>query len=539
MMLTHFRELVQGSWRYVTGLRSFLSVTLAREEAERMVQEQLASRDEGFLRVLELGVYANPRSPYRRLLLHAGFQFKDVESLVRERGLEGAMARLYDAGVYVTLDEFKGRAPIRRPGLEFKVSQFDFDNPLLTEHYAGSTSGSRGGGTRVAIDFDFFAFEAAEWLCDLYSAGDAEMPQVLWHRGPPGTMGLRSSLILARLGRTPPKWFSPSKPLWNRQGLQGRAMIAYTRAASRLFGKPLPAPKYAPEASELVPYLADAVRRGKPVSVHCTMSPAVRICLAAEKLGADIRGTRFRSGGEPYTEGKAAVINRVGARLSPGYAMFEAGTISLPCGAPTVADDMHILSHRLVVLHRPLRLPGGVEVQSLIHTSLVQSSPKLMLNVESGDYGVVEERDCGCPWYQRGFKTHLHSVRSYEKLTSDGVMFMGSMLYELLEETLPARFGGSVTDYQFVEEEEEDGLPRVSVVISPRVGPLDEAAVLNTVVESLSFADWSRSQAELWRQEGTLRVDRREPLATMTGKILPLHVLASAPASQSNESRPK
>ena len=533
-MLNHALDLIRGSWRYMTGLRSYLSVTLGREEAERLVKEQLATRDEAFLRVLELGVYANPRSPYRRLLLHAGFKLKDVESLVRDRGLEGAMAHLYDAGVYVTMDEFKGRIPVRRPGLEFEVSQFDFDNPLLTEHYSGSTSGSRGGGTRVAIDFDFYAFEAAEWLCDLYSAGDAEMPEVLWHRGPPGSMGLRSSLILARLGRTPPKWFSPTKPTWNRQGLQGRAMMAYTRAASRLFGKPLPAPEYAPEASALVPYLAEAVRRGRPVSVHCTMSPAVRICLAAEKMGADISGTRFRSGGEPYTEGKAAIINRVGARLLGGYAMFETGTISLQCGAPTVVDDMHILSHRLVVLQRPMRLNGGAEVQSLIHTSLVPSSPKLLLNVESGDYGVVEERDCGCLWYQRGFTTHLHSVRSYEKLTSDGVMFMGSMLYELLEETLPARFGGGVADYQFVEEE-EGGLPHVTVLVSPRVGPLDEAAVLDTVVESLSFEDRSRSQADLWRQEGTLRVARREPIATMTGKILPLHVLGPSSAGMSKD----
>ena len=54
-----------------------------------------------------------------------------------------------------------------------------------------------------------------------------------------------------------------------------------------------------------------------------------------------------------------------------------------------------------------------------------------------------------------GFTTHLHTVRSYEKLTSGGVMFMGSMLHELLEETLPARFGGSPLDYQLVEEEED------------------------------------------------------------------------------------
>jgi hypothetical protein len=76
--------------------------------------------------------------------------------MVQRDGLEAALSRLHDAGVYVTLEEFKGRAPICRPGLEFEVSERDFDNPLLTAHYEGLTGGSRGGGSRVAIDFEFW-----------------------------------------------------------------------------------------------------------------------------------------------------------------------------------------------------------------------------------------------------------------------------------------------------------------------------------------------------------------------------------------------
>ena len=115
-----------------------------------------------YLQLLERGIYANSRSPYRRLLEHAGYKFEDVQALVRDQGLEGALSHLHDKGIYVTLDEFKGRAPIRRPGLEFSVSAFDFDNPLLTSHLAGSSGASRGSGTRVPIDLDFIAYEAAE-----------------------------------------------------------------------------------------------------------------------------------------------------------------------------------------------------------------------------------------------------------------------------------------------------------------------------------------------------------------------------------------
>jgi hypothetical protein len=38
---------------------------------------------------------------------------------------------------------------------------------------------------------------------------------------------------------------------------------------------------------------------------------------------------------------------------------------------------------------------------------------------------------------------------------------------------LPARFGGNPTDYQFVERERH-GLPKVSLVVSPHIGSLDQ-----------------------------------------------------------------
>jgi hypothetical protein len=42
------------------------------------------------------------------------------------------------------MEEFKGRRPIARPGLELPVSPEDFDNPLLERHYEASTGGSKG-----------------------------------------------------------------------------------------------------------------------------------------------------------------------------------------------------------------------------------------------------------------------------------------------------------------------------------------------------------------------------------------------------------
>ena len=524
-MLGMLADLTKGSWRYATGLRVFLGVTTDRAEAERVLTRQLQRREETFLQVLERGIYGNSNSPYRRLLLHAGFQFEDVQRLVKDEGLTGALSRLHDAGVYMTLEEFKGRAPVKRPGLEFPVSTQDFNNPLLTVHYEGRTGGSRGGGTRVPIDFDLLVHETASFLISLHACGVADRPPVIWSEGPPGALGLKWALLFGRMARQI-KWFTPAKPKWNRQGIQGRLLMAYTVLASRLHRQAVAWPVFEPDVRRIANYLADAVGRGHPALVLGTPSQWVRLCLAAEEAGLDIAGTVFWGGGEPFTEGKAAVLERTGTRAIISYAMAEAAAITHACGAPSGPDDMHLLVDKLAVLTRRMYIESGLEVDTLAYTSLLTSASKLMLNVESGDYAVLDERDCGCLWQQLGFTTHMHDVRSYEKLTSESVMFMGSMLHELLEQTLPSRFGGSPTDYQLVEEE-EGGLPRVSILVSPRVGPVDEQAVVETVLQSVGFSDWSRRMGEMWRRAGTLRVRRQEPYATTRGKILPLHILGS------------
>ena len=525
-MLTHLTDLIRGSWHYAAGLRGFLSTTIDFEQAKATLTEQLHRREQAFLHVVKEGIYGNPRSPYKRLLQHAGYQFEDVEALVYAQGIEGALEKLHDDGVYVTLDEFKGRTPIRRPGLEVPVSAFDFDNPLLTAHYQGSTSGSRGGGTRVDIHFDFLALEAASTICYLTPAGVSK-PGIMWRVAPPSSIGLRMLFILMKIGSTPLKWFSPNRPGWNRQGIQARALVTYTLVRSWLLRRSFPRPQYRPDVSAIVTYMQNATRSGDPISVNCGPSQWVRICLAAEEAGADIAGTVFWGGGEPYTMGKATVLERLGCRGLVSYGMHEVGTVGLACSAGSPPDDMHILKDKVAVIQRPLRLGADLEVQSLVHTSLIPTSPKLLLNVESGDYGVIEERDCGCLWQELGFTSHIHSVRSYEKLTSEGVMFMGSMLHELLEEILPARLGGGPLDYQLVEEEEE-GQTHVSIVVPTSISSVSDQEVIDAVLHGLSFADWSRRQAELWRQNHTLRVLRRPPYTNFGGKVLPLHVLTPA-----------
>jgi hypothetical protein len=108
---------IGASVRYAAGLKHILRDPITLDEAREAIAARMADREETFLDTLERGVYAQPTSPYRKLLDNARLTLEDVRGLVRERGLEEALSALYEAGVYLTADEFKGRQPIRRPGL--------------------------------------------------------------------------------------------------------------------------------------------------------------------------------------------------------------------------------------------------------------------------------------------------------------------------------------------------------------------------------------------------------------------------------------
>ena len=513
--------------RYAWGLNSYLRHTLSPEQCRQMLVKHLVSRDESFLRILESGIYANPRSPYRKLLLHAGVEFADVVSLVRRHGVEGTLAQLYEAGVYVTLNEFKGRRPIERPGLQIGVRPQDFDNPLLVKHYEARTGGSRGAGTRIIIDLDLLTHEAAYFHYFLTAFDLGYRPIGAWHEVPPVAAGMKLVLRYARLGKSVERWFAQSRLGLRPSDLKFFLFTKYTVYASRLLGKQLPVPEYVPleEASKVAHWLAIKKGNGKPATLDTNPSSAVRVCLAAKEKGLDIAGSLFRLGGEPYTQAKAQVVAEAGIRAVCHYSMSEIGTIGTACTAPTDLDDVHLLTDKVAVIQRPKSVgANGLSVGALVYTTILPSCPKLMLNVESDDYGILEDRACCCPIGELGFTNHLSRIRGYEKLTSDGVTFLGTELLRLVEEVLPKRFGGYPTDYQLVEEEDE-GIPKVNIVVSPRVGNVNDEEVVATAFQVLHSYPGGDIMSDKWRQGQTLRVARREPYTTASAKILPLHIL--------------
>jgi hypothetical protein len=516
------RERLRLAARYAVDLPTFLRSPVTTAEARQQISDALADRERSFLELLERGVYACPASPYRRLLAHAGIELGDVENLVSHDGVEGALERLLDAGVRVSLEEFKGRRPIVRAGLELPVTLEDFDNPLATAHLERRTGGSRSIGRHVSTDLRLLAHEAAYQRLLLDSLGLTGRPMAIWS-GPPSSSA-RVALRHLKAGGTVDRWMVKTPQPTSRRRLISEHRLRYAVGVSRLVGPgTLASPEYVSAARDVAEWAASQVAARRPALLETPASTGVQVCLAASEHGHDISGTWFRFAGEPYTQAMAEVVFRAGAHAICHYSVSEVGRVACGCTTPTGVDDVHVLTEKLAVLQRPRLLEGGRTVQALHLTTLMTICPKLMLNVEVDDYGVLETRSCGCPLGELGLVTHLRDIRSYEKLTGKGINFLGNDLIALVDEILPARFGGAPTDYQLVEGV-VDGLPRLGVVVTPRVGDIDERALIEVVLATLETNPSNRGMVGTWREGATVRVLRREAYETSGAKLLPLHI---------------
>jgi hypothetical protein len=120
----------------------------------------------------------------------------------------------------------------------------------------------------------------------------------------------------------------------------------------------------------------------------------------------------------------------------------------------------------------------------------------------------------------------LHTIRSFEKLTGIGMTILGGDLFRVLEESLRPRLGGAVTDYQLVEEQDAAGSPRYALLVSPEIGPLDERQLVRMFLDALGgLRHHYRFMTNLWAEAGVVTVQRRRPIPTGRGKVLPFRTL--------------
>lgn len=519
------------AWR----LPRFLRDPLPPGEARNAIRRGVAQREASFLRVVERGIFQQPSSPYLQLLRMADCGPGDLQRMVRSSGVEGTLQALRSAGVYLSFDEFKCRRPVERDGRVFHFRPRDFENPLLTKHYEGRTGGSTGRGTRLFVDLDLLTLEAASHSLFLQAFGIMDRPMGLWRPLPPGVAGVMNVLRQAKAGRTVEKWFTQDPVRWRGEAFGNRLITSLALRTGRLAGCRLPIPEYVPlpAAETVARWLAGKRGNGTPAIMDTYASSGVRICLAAQDAGLDISGTFFRLGGEPFTEAKARCIEGVGCRAISHYSLSELGRVGVACAAPASRDDVHLLTDKLAVIQHDTRVRDtGRQVPALVFTTLHPSCPLLMLNVATDDYAVVEERNCDCPIGEAGLRRHIRDIRSYEKLNSEGMTFFGIDLYHLVEDVLPARFGGQPTDYQ-LQETEQNGLTRVNIVVHPRIGPVEDEVVISTVGHALRKVPDGEMMTRHWQDGETFRVVRRTPASTAASKILPLHVPRSTDRDRS------
>jgi len=526
--------------RLLRGLPSFLRQPLRPEDAEAALRQRLERRASDFLSVVSHRVYARPRSPYRALLRLAGCEYGDLERLVHHEGIEAALRVLYRNGVYLTLDELKGRLPLRRGSQTLGPDLGDLANSTRCARVPIRSGGSRSPGTSVAIDLGYIRDRAVNTLLALRARGGADWIHANW--GLPGSTTMVRVLEYSSFGSPPARWFSlvdPGEPGLHRRYRWSPHLL---RLGGRLAGVPLPRPRHVSVADPLpiARWMAEILRAGRIPHLLAFASSAVRLCQAAADAGIDLPGAQFSLAGEPTTSARLAAIRRVGADAVPTYASAEAGAIGYGCLAARDGGDLH-LYHDLVAVIQPGREGENSSAPAaLFVSSLRATAPLVLLNVSLGDQAVVTRPACGCPLEQLGWRIHLEAIRSPEKLTAGGMTFHDRDVIRVLEEVLPTRFGGGPLDYQLIEAETQDGRPRLRLLVHPRVGPVDGLAVKEEFLGAIGRGEGAgHVMAHVWRDGEFLEVERAEPRATSGGKIQHVHtdqLVAAARAARMNRS---
>ena len=425
--------------RLVFGLRGFLRSTISLEESKQVITTRLRNRGRNFLSLVQKGIYQNPKSPYLKLLQIAGCEFGDIESLVNREGIETTLQKLLADGVYLSYEEFKRKKEVVRGSRHFQFKERDFDNPLLPVYYQSQSSGSRSAGTRTTFDLSHMSEQSYYHLPMLAVNNALDVSLGVWQPVLPAPSGISNVLLHWRVGKSIARWFSPVAERQVQSSLQHRLAMRYIIYGSRLWGAKLAKPEYVglEEAVKVARWMADTKRHSGGCGLLCSPNRAVLVCQAARENGLDIQGTHLMVGGEPLTAAKRQQIEATGASVTPRYAISEIGRIGCGClGAG--ADDIHLFHDSVALIQHQRKVEhADIYVNAFLFTTLLPSAPKILLNLESDDYGVVETRSCGCLFGQLGFDTHIHDIRSFAKLTGSGMTIIGTDFVRILEEVLP------------------------------------------------------------------------------------------------------
>jgi len=520
----------RGMLSLVSELEKFFRHQVTLEQAREDIKRGLDQRENAFLDLVRAQIYERGDGVYFRLLRMAGCDFADLESHVGHNGLENTLQKLAEEGVYLTSDEFRGKKELVRGGRSVPVFPIDFKMPD-TDHglMLTQSSGSRHKAQRYAFSLDRVSMLSRS-TCVFFSAHDLfDHAHAIYDAILPTSGGLRYLLTFAKFGIKVDRWFARQVNMnsWPEASFH-RLVTSLIVLATKSFGPGALWPEFIveQEIDRILRWIVERNKQGTACCVRTTASNAVRIARLAGEMGQELDGATFIVSGEALTDAKRASIERVHARAIPCYGCSGLGQVGYGCGNPGDTDDVHIPSHGLALIqHRAPFDRHGAAIQPFLFTTLSPFYPLLQLNVANGDYGVLQTRNCGCALESTGLKLHLHHIRSYEKLTGEGMSYYYGDLDELLERVLPAEFGGGPGDYQLVEEEDGAGQTRLSLVVHPQVEHLDETKLYDRLRAALATGSRSNHfMTKIWESAGTFRIKRAVPHSSARGKVLPLHI---------------
>jgi hypothetical protein len=512
------------------AVRAFLAEPVSIARAEKEIRQKLENRGPRFLEFARVHIFEQPASPYLKLLRIAGCEYADLEREVATRELEQVLARLARAGVYFTSEEYKGKKPVVRAGESFTVLPGDFRYSNIGAAFSTQSSGTTNRPVRSfrplarydkVITVGVF-LSAHGLLSRSFALYDAILP---------ATGGMNNLLVYAKLGIPTERWFArrvPSANLLSRW--RGYVTTRLVARAARRCAAGFPLPEFIGANTErIVRWIEKKRAEGKSCCVTCAASNAARIARAAWDLGVSLEGTKFVVSAEPFTDAKREALARVGASATTRFASGFGISVGYGCADPLYADEVHVPQHSIALVPHPEALSNtDPPIRPLMVTTLERTSGNVLLNVQNGDYATFEERRCGCGLDLLGLRLHLHHIRSFEKLTSEGMNYFCGDLFDTLEKIFPAEFGGGPGDYQLVEEEDERGQTRLTLRVHPSVSNLDEDALMRRLKEEFAGGSWgNKFTTGVWQDAGAFRIKREAPHSSPRGKILPLHIVRS------------
>jgi hypothetical protein len=509
--------------RFITGMPAFLRNRVSLADAKASVAQDLIARERNFLSLLERAVFGRKESPYEFLFAHAGCEHEEIRRLVNQDGLDAALSTLYDAGVWLSFDEMKGRAPITRGGRTFDGDGDSFENPLVKGAIESRSSGSTGKATRVKSDLANILRQIPILLLAQDANGMLGAPIVLYRPGRPDTVAVNNILRQIVAGNPVRRWFSPVATSDTNAPMRFRLAGAITPPLVRMCGAAFPKMEVVPFGNAIVVARAAAemVRAEGRCHLRTGISGGLTVAIAARANGVELTGVTISGAGEPPSLTKVRGIRESGARYVTNYAMTEAGSVGTACADGVDHTDVHVNRNRIALLQRPVTPRGQVEpVGMFFLTSLADTSPRILINASSDDFGILEERECGCSLGALGMKQHVRQIRSAGKLTGRGITLVASDIVHIIEEVLPARFGGTAQDYQLVEQEDAGGATHLHLLVSPSITLTDEDDAARVLLEALSRGTPGAGlQSAMLRSARAVSVRREQPRPSARGKL--------------------